>query len=83
MTKFHEELVRGPISSVVTRLSGSRGEFTVVAELGYATDNKRRNATEEPPEELRSRRHAIGTIAKMLGLQANDVYKALEQLRNR
>jgi len=83
MTKLHEELVRGPISLVATRLSGSRGEFTVVAELGYTIDKKPRNATKEPPEELRSRRHAIGTIAKMLGLPANDVYKALEQLRNR
>ena len=83
LTKVHEELVRGPISSVLAHLFDSRGEFTIVACIGYSTDNDRRNAPEERPKESRSRRQAIGTIAKMLGLPANDVYKALEELRNR
>src|SRR5438094_9535988 len=34
LTKTHEELVRGPISQVLGRLSEPRGEFTVVVDVG-------------------------------------------------
>ncbi|OLD44444.1 MAG: 16S rRNA (cytidine(1402)-2'-O)-methyltransferase, partial [Armatimonadetes bacterium 13_1_40CM_3_65_7] len=37
LTKVHEELVRGPISRVLSVVDGKSGEFTVVAEIGQMT----------------------------------------------
>ena len=48
LTKVHEELVRGPISAVLARLSDDRGEFTVVALIGQSTDN---NADRAPSDD--------------------------------
>jgi 16S rRNA (cytidine1402-2'-O)-methyltransferase len=39
LTKAHEELVRGPISEVVGRLSSTRGEFSVAIELGLQPES--------------------------------------------
>src|SRR5213593_4840520 len=41
MTKIHEELVRGPISMVLEKLSMPRGELTVVIEIGVIPENGR------------------------------------------
>ena len=38
LTKAHEELVRGPISSVIGSLGEPRGEYTVVVDVGHITD---------------------------------------------
>ena len=38
LTKAHEELVRGPISSVLNALKTDRGEFTIVVEIGEMTE---------------------------------------------
>ena len=38
LTKTHEELVRGQISAVMTRLGDGRGEYTVVIDMGLMTD---------------------------------------------
>ncbi len=38
LTKAHEELVRGPISSVLSSLTEDRGEFTIVVDVGHSTD---------------------------------------------
>lgn len=38
LTKAHEELVRGPISTVLTRLTQPRGEFTIVVDIGQMID---------------------------------------------
>ena len=39
LTKAHEELVRGPISVALERLSAVKGEFTVVIEIGQITES--------------------------------------------
>jgi 16S rRNA (cytidine1402-2'-O)-methyltransferase len=88
LTKVHEELVRGPISEALARLSDDRGEFTVVAMIGQSTDNV---AVESPSEtELvleigrmtasagLTKRKAINIVARKHGLTPNRVYDAVE-----
>jgi len=77
LTKIHEELVRGPISKVLTNLTSPRGEFTVVAEIGHSTDNKSATSIDERD----SKRATIAALAKSYGLSTNQVYRALEELR--
>src|SRR5688572_4307537 len=38
LTKAHEELVRGPISSVLLQVRTLKGEFTVVLDIGHTTE---------------------------------------------
>jgi 16S rRNA (cytidine1402-2'-O)-methyltransferase len=91
LTKQHEELVRGPISTVLKRLGEPRGEFTVVANLVDRTNS----ATDVPAPEADirlefgrltdsgglTRRQAISALAKRYGLSARDVYQRLEQAK--
>jgi 16S rRNA (cytidine1402-2'-O)-methyltransferase len=88
LTKTHEELVRGPISSVLDRLSGPRGEFTVVVDIGHLPDTTRSalpGAAAIAQEfgvmtanDGSSRRAAIRVLAKRYGVSANTVYAAIE-----
>lgn len=78
MTKIHEELVRGPISEVLGRLDTPRGELTVVAKIGVMPESR-------PPEPMAvaaTKREIIASLAKSYGVSTNDVYAALEGLRN-
>jgi 16S rRNA (cytidine1402-2'-O)-methyltransferase len=78
MTKVHEELVRGPISTVLPRLEHPRGELTVIVEIGVIPKN-------EPIEAAATgstKRETISALAKSYGVSTNDVYAALEGLRN-
>jgi 16S rRNA (cytidine1402-2'-O)-methyltransferase len=74
LPKAHEELVRGPISTVRDRLQSSKGEFTIVANIGQLTDNV------SPPaaDEMSTRRNAMAALAKAHGLTANQLYSAIE-----
>jgi len=83
LTKIHEELVRGPISLVLKRLVSARGEFTVVANIGQTTHNDIDVIGDSTEIMAGSRRKAIASLARMLDLSANEVYNALEKLRNR
>jgi 16S rRNA (cytidine1402-2'-O)-methyltransferase len=78
LTKIHEELVRGPISTVLGRVPAPRGEFTIVAEIGHITDIKPATAVAEGD----SKRAIIASLAKNYGVSTNQVYQALEALRN-
>ena len=85
LTKAHEEIVRGSLSSVIERLGTPRGEFTVVVELGETTEIMPQLAPDLAREfgEMTvisgfSRRKAISELAKRHGLAANSVYRALE-----
>jgi 16S rRNA (cytidine1402-2'-O)-methyltransferase len=88
LTKFHEELVKGPISVVLPHLATARGEYTVIASIGLSPDI---TPVEAPaPDQLAaefgemtkicrsSRRQAVASLARKYGLRVNDVYKALE-----
>jgi 16S rRNA (cytidine1402-2'-O)-methyltransferase len=90
LTKLHEELVRGPISSVLGRLGEPRGEFTVV--LGGVSDD----VTDQPEqttdnqlltefglltENGLSRREAISELASRHRLRSRDVFAAIDRAR--
>ena len=77
LTKIHEELVRGPISQVLSRVPSPRGEFTIVAEIGYITDT----VAATPFDEGNSKRTTIAALARSYGVSTNQVYQALEALR--
>ena len=89
LTKAHEELVRGPISTVLEHLPEPRGEFTVVLDIGRSTDYARRDLPDVTQivsefgsmtaNERSSRRAAIKALAKRYGVSANTVYAAIEQ----
>ena len=89
LTKAHEELVRGPISTVLEHLAEPRGEFTVVLDIGRSTDYARRDLPDVTQivsefgsmtaNERSSRRAAIKALAKRYGVSANTVYAAIEQ----
>ena len=85
LTKLHEEILTGPLTSVVAQLAAReviRGEITVVLAAPVRT------ATTATPEEisaeferLRSagmrRNDAIKAVAEKYGLRKNDVYRML------
>jgi 16S rRNA (cytidine1402-2'-O)-methyltransferase len=92
LTKAHEEMVRGPISEVLSRLPEPRGEYTVVVDVGHLPESGR----PEPPtdQQLHSmlgeltdsgrftRREAVKALARRFGLSSRDVYSAIERGRN-
>jgi 16S rRNA (cytidine1402-2'-O)-methyltransferase len=89
LTKIHEELVRGPISSVLAGLQAPRGEFTVV--LGGA------NVAVEAPRPVPTdsdlllefgqltemsglgRRGAVSALAARYGVPSREIYRAIER----
>jgi len=88
LTKKHEELVRGPISVVLSQILDPLGEFTVVADIGLMTDTipaEAPSATDIFAEfgELTkighlSRRAAVAALAKRHRIAANTVYQLIE-----
>ena len=80
MTKIHEQLVKGPISTVLSQLKSERGEFTVVVEVGETTNYDQLSLV-EPSSGETSRRATVTAAAKSLGVSANALYAAVEQLR--
>jgi 16S rRNA (cytidine1402-2'-O)-methyltransferase len=77
LTKVHENLVKQQISEALVALTNPIGEFTVVVEIGHTTDVCRPNAAELPD----SRRQAVALVAKDHGLTANQLYRAIEELK--
>lgn len=84
MTKAHEELITGPISTVIGSLSSKKGEFTIV--VAPPDDEKTRPDAEqilyefgEMTKKETSRRAAIKQIAKKYGLSAQSLYTMLEE----
>lgn len=92
LTKTHEELVRGPISVALERLSVIKGEFTVVIEIGQTTETivTRRPSASEMATELGriaeqlglSKRECISELAKRYRMPTNEVYKLIEKGKN-
>jgi 16S rRNA (cytidine1402-2'-O)-methyltransferase len=87
LTKAHEQLVRGPISTVLNDVT-ERGEFTIVVNIGQTTDN-----TAAAPIDIAnefgqmttdmslSKRKAVAVLARRHGLPPNDVYQAIEEAK--
>lgn len=91
LTKVHETLVRGPISSVIASAEKAKGELTVVIDVGHKTEQ--RAETEPSEKELAiqlgeitestglTKRKAINILARRHGRSPNDMYKAVERGR--
>jgi 16S rRNA (cytidine1402-2'-O)-methyltransferase len=92
LTKAHEQLVRGQISSVLSEMAEPRGEFTVVIEIGQSTEKiepcgpSDQSMADEFSQmtnlETLTRRQAISALGRRHGMAANDVYAALERAKN-
>jgi 16S rRNA (cytidine1402-2'-O)-methyltransferase len=90
LTKLHEELVRGPISSVLSRLGEPRGEFTVVlagvcddimSPSEQTTDNQLLTEFGLLTENGLSRREAISELASRHRLRSREVFAAIDRAR--
>jgi 16S rRNA (cytidine1402-2'-O)-methyltransferase len=91
LTKVHEELVRGPISEVLTRLANPVGEFTVVANIGQITDRVVVGVADDgvlvhefgdmTASGRFTRRQAISAVARKHQRSPNDVYAAIERAK--
>ena len=91
LTKTHEELVRGPISSVLAGLDKPIGEFTVVADIGHLVELKPPPVVSDSSisDEFRymtktsgfTRKMAIATLAERHSLTRNKVYAAIERVK--
>ncbi len=92
LTKVHEELLRGTISSVLGRLTEERGEFTIV--VGGADEEPKATEPLPPSDQLLavfgqmtngwalSRREAIGQLAERYGMTSRELYSAVEHAKN-
>jgi 16S rRNA (cytidine1402-2'-O)-methyltransferase len=91
LTKAHEELVRGPISGVAVPALSSTGEFTVVLDIGHATNTPLVAAPSDAETLVEfgeltindriSRRRAINVIARRYNIAPNEVYAAIERAK--
>jgi 16S rRNA (cytidine1402-2'-O)-methyltransferase len=81
LTKVHEELVRGPISALLAAVKNPRGEYTVVVDVGAAR-HKSQEFWQITDLEGAGKRRAITEIARLVGVSPNDLYRAIEELKN-
>jgi 16S rRNA (cytidine1402-2'-O)-methyltransferase len=91
LTKIHEELVRGPISTVLARLTSLKGEFTVVVDIGRIPQTSAAKAPEDSTVLAEfgvltkssglDRKEAIARLAEKHGQARNIVYAAIERAR--
>ena len=92
ITKVHEELVRGPISTILSVLEEPRGEFTIALYVGQKTEiavelvglEKAAVADFGLITELAgaSRRTIVAALARRHGLHPNQVYALLEAAKS-
>lgn len=91
LTKVHEQLVRGPIASVLERLGEPRGEYSVVVS---GLNNQNILPLEAPNDQVLrvefcrltefgglARRPALAEVAKRHGLSTRAVYAAVERAK--
>ena len=92
MTKVHEELVKGPISEVLSSLrSKVKGEITVVIPPKIKSSKKTSPPTtgqiwkefRHLTEELGlGKRASISRIAKSYDMKSRDIYSAIEKAKS-
>jgi len=89
LTKVHEELVRGPISTVLQGLFREKGEFTIVVDLGHTT-GKTADKAPQPSDLVTelgriientgfSKRKSMSELARKYGMPTNEIYKLIER----
>ena len=91
LTKVHEELVRGPISSLLKSHMLEKGEITVVLSIGRKTDKSTQIMASDQEVAIEfgrmtgelkiSRRQAIQRLAKKHDRRPNDIYSAVERAK--
>ena len=89
LTKTHEELVNGPISSILAHLSDPKGEFTIVIGIGQTTKVVGRAPISDADmvaefghitvNDRLSRRRAVNALARKHRRSPNEVYAAIER----
>ena len=90
LTKFHEEVIRGRLSSVLERLAPPRGEYTIV--IGGESKDSAADSAQVDDHQLLAefglltenggtRRGSIHEIALRHGMRARDVFAALDRAR--
>jgi 16S rRNA (cytidine1402-2'-O)-methyltransferase len=88
MTKAHEQLVRGPISTLLGQLESEKGEFTVVLFVGQTTKHEQTaffdtasllvELSQITNSMQLTKRKAINVLARRRGLPPNQVYEIIE-----
>ena len=90
LSKIHEEVVRGPISSVLDRLSAPRGEITIVLAPWSGEDVPERQPTDRDIFEAfgqmtesagLGRRQILAALAGRFRMPVNAVYAAIERAK--
>jgi 16S rRNA (cytidine1402-2'-O)-methyltransferase len=90
LTKKHEELVKGPISFVINKLTSIKGEFTLV--ISPSTPDKRKNQSVDKmliykefchltDKKDLMRREAVLRLSRRHGMSSKAVYKAIEEAK--
>lgn len=78
MTKLHEQVLRGAAGELAQSEIPERGEFTVVAFVGESPENM----AVADGVSAGTRREELARVAENYGLTANQLYKAIQQLKN-
>lgn len=90
LTKLHEEVIRGRLSSVLGQLGEPRGEFTVVVAgrsdvspdtMVQVSDNQILAEFGRLTENEAGRRKAINELARRYNLRSRDVFAAIDRAR--
>ena len=92
LTKIHEEFVRGPISSALETAWETKGELTVVLDLGRKSENGESLSPASDldlfnelghiaEQRLSSRRKALNLLARKYRMTPNQVYEAVERAK--
>jgi 16S rRNA (cytidine1402-2'-O)-methyltransferase len=91
LTKVHETLVRGPISSVIMAPHQAQGELTVVISIGHSPKHVEATVVTErdlaiqfgeiTESEGLTKRKAINVLARRHGRPPNEIYRAVERGR--
>jgi 16S rRNA (cytidine1402-2'-O)-methyltransferase len=91
LTKVHETLVRGPISSVIGAPRQTQGELTVVIHISHTTESVSLEPATERELAIQfgeitessglTKRKAINILARRHGRPPNEIYKAVERGR--
>jgi 16S rRNA (cytidine1402-2'-O)-methyltransferase len=91
LTKIHEQVLRGPIATVLDELEEPRGEFTIVVNIGQITEHIPVSVPsdeqilvefgETTKNDAPNRRRAIALLAAKHRMTPNDVYAAIERAK--